>query len=51
MSKDFYTEVEDFMEVFTEEDHADIEARDAVFKRLTAEFTCELGKQESRRER
>ena len=51
MSKDFYTEVEDFMEVFTEEDYADIEARDAAFKRLTTEFSCELGKQESRRER
>ena len=46
-----YTDVEEFMAVLTEEDNAQIDALNEVFKRLTQEFSCELGKQESRRER
>ena len=36
--------LEDFMEGFVEEDHEDVGARDAVFNRITTDFSCELGK-------
>mmetsp|Transcript_37334 Transcript_37334/g.45526 ORF Transcript_37334/g.45526 Transcript_37334/m.45526 type:complete len:145 (-) Transcript_37334:577-1011(-) len=36
---------------FTEQDHAEVDAKTQLFDSLAAEFTCELGKAESRRER
>ena len=36
--------LEDFMAEFVDADHEDVSARDEVFKRLTADFSCEIGK-------
>ena len=35
---------EDFMTDFTDADHADVEARNLIFERLAADFSCEIGK-------
>ena len=36
--------LEDFMAEFLDSDHADVAARDAVFGRIAADFSCEVGK-------
>ena len=36
--------LEDFMAEFNEADHADVAARDTVFERIAADFSCEVGK-------
>ena len=35
---------DDFMNIFTDNDHAQVEARTELFERLSADITCELGK-------
>ena len=36
--------LEDFMSEFVDADHEDVSARDEIFKRITADFSCEIGK-------
>ena len=36
--------LEDFMTEFSEADHEDVAMRDEVFKRVSADFSCEIGK-------
>ena len=36
--------LEDFMAEFVDADHEDVSARDEVFKHITADFSCEVGK-------
>lgn len=42
---------DDFLNVFTEEDLLGIEVKEAVFNLVAADFSCDLGKSESHRER
>ena len=43
ITKSMFTRSEDFMRNFSEDYHAEIERRDAVLKRITGKYTCEMG--------
>ena len=46
-----FTRPEDFLLTFTDDDHAEIGRRDAVFQQVTQNYTVEMGQKASRAER